>query len=55
MYKKLDDHKSTRKTFLSSAKLIFNESDINKAFESMQKNVMATIKNYVSEQFSCGR
>ena len=39
-----------RKIFHSSAKLIVNESDIDKAFRSMHQSVMTKIKNSVIEE-----
>ena len=40
-----------RKIFDSSAKLIINDSDIDKAFGSMHQSVMIRIKNFVSEDW----
>ena len=46
---KIDDHKSMLKIFHSIAKLIVNDSDIEKAFGLMHQSAMEKINNSVSE------
>ena len=50
-YKKIDYHKSMRKILFSSAKLIFNCSDIDKTFRSMYQSVMNKIKKFISKDW----
>ena len=49
-YKKIDDDKSTRKIFRSSAKLIADDSGNDTAFESMHQSIMTSTKNFVGKQ-----
>lgn len=47
--KNINNHKSMREMFQSSAKLIINDSDIGKVFGSMHESVTTNIKNSVSK------
>ena len=48
---KIDDHKSMHKIFHLSARLIVNDSDIDKAFGSMHQKVMENIKKSLSKHW----
>ena len=50
-YKKIDDHESLRKIFLSAVKLIVNGLDNDKVFGLMHQSVMTKIRNYVSKDW----
>ena len=39
------------KIFHLSTKLVINDSDIDKAFRSMQQGLIAKIKNYINKDF----
>ena len=43
-YKKIDDHKFMHKIFHLNAKLVSNDSDIDKTFTLIHQSVMARIK-----------
>ena len=47
--KKINDHKSMRKTFHLNTQLIFIASDIDKAFGRMYESVMTKLKIYSSK------
>ena len=47
--KKIDDPKTMRKVFQLCAKLIVNDSDIDKIFGSMNESIMTNFKKSVSE------
>ena len=51
--KKINDHKPMHKIFHPTAKLLLNDSDINKAFRSLNQSAMTKIKNLSQQRFSC--
>ena len=46
--KKIDNHKTIRKSFHACAKLIANDSDADNAFKSMHESIITKIKDSVS-------
>ena len=50
-HKKIEDHKSMRKIFHSSVKLISEDSNIDKAFRSMHQSVMTKVKSSVGKNW----
>ena len=51
--KNINDHKPMHKIFHPTAKLLLNDSDINKAFRSLNQSAMTKIKNLSQQRFSC--
>ena len=51
--KNINDHKPMHKIFHPTAKLLLNDSDINKAFRSLNQSTMTKIKNLSQQRFSC--
>ena len=51
--KNINDHKPMHKIFHPTAKLLLNDSDINKALRSLNQSAMTKIKNLSQQRFSC--